>query len=186
MIGLGFGFGLGLGLESEGTARRGAAMPVTRKQGDAFVWWIVSGILGVLAQDAFWLALRLAGLADTHVWDVAASLAVSSAEACCVAAMIVGGLLDLVIGGLFAILIGVLLEWRGSSAYLVKGLTVGLGAWVFCYGILIHNLPFFVERDLVHLSEMIGSFFGHAIYGAVTVTVYVKWLSRYVEGPQDQ
>jgi hypothetical protein len=161
-------------------------MSAARKHGDAFAWWIVSGLLGALAQDAFWLALRLAGLTDTHVWDVAASLAVSTAEAGCVAAMIVGGLLDMVIGSLFAILIGVLLEWRGTSAYLVKGLTVGLGAWALCYGILIHNLPFLVERDLVHLSEMVGSFFGHAIYGAVTVTVYVKWLSRYVEAPQAQ
>jgi hypothetical protein len=159
-------------------------MPVSSKQGDAFVWWVVSGILGALAQDAFWFVLQLAGLADIHVWDVAASLAISAAEADRIVAMVVGGLLDLVIGGLFGILIGVLLEWRGTSAYLVKGLTVGSGAWAVGYGILIHNLPFSMERDLVHRSEMVGSFFGHAIYGAVTATVYVKWLWKYVRSTQ--
>jgi len=157
-----------------------------KKDRDPFVLWMVSGIVAVAVRDTYSLLAKLIGLAKFNIWQVGASLMVPKAQTFTLSGNILGLLVDAVVGGLFGVMIGLLLEWRGNRNYLLKGLGVGLLAWMFFYGILYHNLPFTQTSAPGDPLSNISAFIGHSIFGITGAWFYVKILSeRFVQAEND-
>lgn len=140
--------------------------------------WVVSGIIGAYTRDLYSFFAKEIGLAKFYIWRVGASLLIPKAQTETFWGNILGFLVDAVVGGLFGVIIGLLLEWRGTRNYIIKGMGVGLLAWMFFYGILFHNLPFTLTSAPNDPLSNISAFIGHSIFGIAAVMVYVKFLSR--------
>lgn len=152
------------------------------KNKDPFVFWVLSGIIGAYTRNAYSFFAKEIGLAKFYIWQVGASLLIPKAQTQTMPGIILGFLIDAVMGGIFGVIIGLLLEWRGQKNYIVKGMGVGLMAWMFFYGILFHNLPFTTESAPNDPLSNISAFIGHSIFGIAAAVVYVKFFSkRFVE-----
>lgn len=148
---------------------------------DRFTFWVFSGIIGVIARDIWSYFARQVGLTGFYIWNLGASLMVQTALIETFWGTILGFLVDIVIGSMFGVMIGILLHLTGRAYYILKGIGVGLIAWMFFYGILYHNLPFTQAYAPGEPLSNIGAFIGHSIFGAVAVLVYVKLFAKNFE-----
>jgi NhaP-type Na+/H+ or K+/H+ antiporter len=144
------------------------------KTEDHLYLWVISGIVGVLIRDIYSFLAKLVGLAKFYIWNVGADLFVHGKEVHSVLGNILGFLTDIVVGGMLGVAIGLLIEWRGSKHYILKGCGVGLLAWLFFFGILFHTLPHTKDSAPGNALSNISAFIGHSIFGIVTAWVYVK------------
>lgn len=146
---------------------------------DPLIIWATSGIFGVIIRDTDSFFAKQIGLAKFYIWDIGAALLIEKAEVKTIFGTIAGLLVDIVIGSILGVSIGLFLKWRGKSYYIIKGLGIGLMAWLFMYGLLFHNLPFTKTSAPSDPLSNISAFIGHAIFGMVTAFIYVKGLSKY-------
>ena len=58
---------------------------------------------------------------------------------------IIGFLADLALGALLGVLFAFFLLWTHGKNPAIKGLGIGIGAWLFLFGIMYHTLP--VTKD---------------------------------------
>lgn len=141
---------------------------------DHFYLWVISGIIGVLIRDIYSFLAKLVGLAKFFIWNVGADLFVHGKEVQSFLGTILGFLTDAVVGGMLGVAIGLLIEWRGFKHYLLKGMGVGLLAWLFFFGILFHSLPHTKDTAPHNALSNISAFIGHSIFGMATAWAYVK------------
>lgn len=141
---------------------------------DHFTLWVISGIFGVTARDLYDLGFKLFGHANNVIWNVAADVFVKTSEVHKPMGDILGLLADLVIGGILGVLVGLMIKLTGPKNYILKGIGVGLIAWLLFFGVLLHNLPHTKGTAPEEPLPNILSFIGHAIFGFVTAWSYVK------------
>lgn len=142
---------------------------------DHFYYWIVSGIIAVIIRDIYSFIAKKIGFANFYIWNVGASLMIDRSEISTVWGIVLGLLVDIVVGGLFGVLIGLLIEWRGTKNYIIKGWGMGLITWLFFYGILYHNLPYTKANAPSDALSNISAFVGHSIFGIITALVYIRY-----------
>lgn len=151
------------------------------KERDPFVFWIISGIVAIIIRDIWNFISKAFGLAQNYIWNISVSILISNSLVKTFWGTFLGIVVDLIIGAMFGVIIGLLLEWRGNKNYIVKGLGVGLLAWLFFYGLLYHNLPFTAKHAPSDIPTNISTLIGHVIFGIVSATVYVKiFFKRYI------
>ncbi len=148
---------------------------------DRFIFWVFSGIIGVIIRNTYSFFAREVGLAQFYIWNLGASLMVETALLETFWGHILGFLVDMVVGSIFGVLVGLLLYLTGHAYYALKGCGIGLMAWMFFYGILYHNLPFTQANAPSDPLSNISAFIGHSIYGIVTAIAYVKLFSKHFE-----
>ena len=148
---------------------------------DPFVMWVISGVIGVSIRNIYSFFAKQIGLAQFYIWNLGASLMVEKPQIQTIWGNVLGLIIDGVIGGMFGVVIGLLLEWRGNSNYIIKGWGIGMMSWMFFYGILYHNLPFTVETAPKDALSNISAFIGHSIYGISAALVYVKFFYKRFE-----
>lgn len=141
---------------------------------DHFYLWIISGVIGVVVRDIYSFLAKLIGLAKFYIWNIGADLFINGKEVHSFFGYILGFFTDIVVGGLLGVAIGLLIEWRGPKNYIIKGMGVGLIAWLFFFGILFHSLPHTKDTVPNNALSNISAFIGHSIFGIVTAITYVK------------
>lgn len=149
-----------------------------QKSRDPFVMWIISGIIGVIVRDVYSLLAKIIGLAKFFIWNVGAALFVKVSEIKTFQGTVLGLLTDLVVGGMLGVVIGLLLEWRGTKNYIIKGWGVGLLAWLFFYGLLFHNIPHTMAQAPDDAMSNLSAFIGHSIYGIITSIIYIRFFAK--------
>ncbi len=153
---------------------------------DPFALWVVSGIIAVIVRDTYSFFAKLVGFADFYIWNVGSSLLVNKPDIETFWGTVAGLLVDLTVGGMFGIIMGLLIEWRGQQHYMLKGLGVGLFAWLCFYGILYHNLPFTTGYAPAKPLSNISAFIGHSIFGITMALVYVKYFYKKYIGANEK
>ncbi|MHB1421179.1 MAG: hypothetical protein ACYCX4_16650 [Bacillota bacterium] len=145
---------------------------------DHFNYWVYSGIAGVLTRDCWNFFSKMVGFAQFYIWQLGASAVIKKPFLNTFWGNVVGFLVDFTIGSIFGVLFGLIIEWRGPKHFLMKGIGVGLTAWMFFYGLLYHNLPFTTATAPSEPLSIISAFIGHVIFGAATAVVYVMFFLR--------
>ena len=141
---------------------------------DHFTLWVISGIIGVVVRDLYDLAMVLFAHSKNAIWNIASDIFVSTPQVHTFLGVILGLLADMVVGGLLGILVGFTIKLTGPKNYWLKGLGIGQVAWLFFFGILLHNLPHIEKTAPVVAGPNILSYIGHSIFGLVTAWTYVK------------
>lgn len=145
------------------------------RKNDNFALWAIAGTIGVIIRDGYSFVAKQVGFADFYIWKVGADIFLEGSEMNLLTGTILGFLNDLVIGGMLGIFMGLLFEWRGLKHYLIKGMGIGLMAWIFFFGILFHNLPNMTTAPKSGLSS-ISAFIGHSIFGFVTAWIIKRYM----------
>lgn len=141
---------------------------------DHFLLWAISGIIGVLSRDLWSAFAKLIGLAKFYVWNIGADVFLESNQIKTVLGTIVGFLTDFVTGSFLGIIFGLFIEWKGNKYYLLKGIGLGLLAWLFLFGILFHTLPQTQTTAPKDALSTISAFIGHFIFGLSMAFAYGK------------
>ena len=147
------------------------------KSQDIFTLWVISGIVGVVIRDFYSFLAKSFGLTKYFIWTVGADIFIESKEFNTLQGHLIGFISDLVIGGTLGVLIGLALKWFGPKNYWLKGLGVGLFAWLAFFGVLLQNLPHMSVLSNVPATTEINAFVEHAIFGLVTAWTYLKLTS---------
>jgi hypothetical protein len=132
---------------------------------DHFLIWVFSGIIGVLSRDIWSLLAKWIDLAKFNVWNIGADVFVEPYQVQTVLGTIVGFLTDFVTGGFLGVIFGLFIEWRGPKHYLLKGVGLGLLAWLFLFGIVFHTLPHTQTTAPKDALSTISAFIGHSVFG---------------------
>ena len=141
---------------------------------DQFLIWVSSGIIGVLIRDIYSIIAKFIGLAKFFVWQIGAEIFVKPDQAKMFLGSVLGFLTDFVTGGLMGVIFGLFIEWRGTKYPLIKGLGLGLLAWIFLFGILYHTLPQTATTAPQDNLSNLSAFIGHSIFGLAMAFAYLK------------
>lgn len=144
------------------------------KEKDQLTLWVVSGIVGVAVRDLYDLIFLVFAHAKNVIWIIAADIFSDPPQVYSFWGNILGLMADLIIGAMLGVVVGLTIKWTGPKNYLIKGLGVGLVAWLLFFGVLLHNLPHIKDTAPVGVLPNILAYIGHAIFGTVTAWVYMK------------
>lgn len=144
------------------------------KNKEHLLLWVIAGIIGVIIRDIYSFLAKQVGFATFYIWLVGADIFLDGPEIHTFFGNILGFLNDLVIGAILGVMIGLIFEWRGSKYYYLKGIGIGLMAWIFFFGILLHSLPH-IETEPKNALSGISAFIGHAIFGVITAWIIKKY-----------
>ena len=68
-------------------------------------------------------------------------------------------------GALLGVLFVHFLRWTGGKNPLIKGVGLGIGAWLFLFGIMFHNLPHTAGAAPKDVMSNLSGLIGHALFG---------------------
>ena len=147
---------------------------------DRFTLWVLCGITGAICREITGLVLKWTGLTNgLHIVNIAADLYTNDLkEIFSVAGVIAGILTDWGLGATLGIVIGYTLIIYGNQNYLLKGLAIGLLAWIGLYGFLVHGVP---QMFILKLGIKVSccSLINHCIYGGITAFLIHKFTALY-------
>jgi hypothetical protein len=149
---------------------------------DRFTLWIVFGIFGSICREIIGVLLLWTKISNSHIVYLAADLYSNDLSGIkSVYGIIAGTLTDWVLGAAIGIIIGLVLQWTGPKNYLLKGIGVGLIAWIGVYGFLVHGLPqmFVLKSEPMVLTCL--SILTHCILGATTAFLINKYVPTKTE-----
>jgi len=139
------------------------------------IGWI-SGALGLLTRNVYSYFAKLIGLAKFYIWQLSADLFMDQKYIKSFWGNTVGFLADIVFGGLLGIVFIYFLKYTNSKNIVIKGWWYGIAAWLFLFGMMLHNLPQMQTAPKEALGNF-SAFIGHSIYG-ISMGIYVKILMK--------
>lgn len=136
----------------------------------------IAGMGAILARDAYSFLAKQIGFAKFYVWSIAADLFVQRKQAHTALGSILGFFADLALGALLGVFFAFFLLWTRGKNPTIKGLGIGIGAWLFLFGIMYHTLP--VTKDLAPKDALsnLSALVGHAFFGLVMGLIGAKLL----------
>lgn len=138
----------------------------------------ISGALGLLTRDVWNYFSKQIGKAKFYIWQISADLFMDLKYVKTFWGTIVGFLADIVFGGLLGIAFVYFLKYTNTKNIVIKGWGYGMAAWLFLFGIMLHNLP---QMQIVP-KEALGNFsafIGHSIYGISMGIYLIILLKKY-------
>ena len=149
---------------------------------DRSVIGALAGTAAILTRDIYSFLTKAVGFAKFYVWSIAADLFVSPKEVRTAMGTILGILADAALGGLLGVLFVHFLHRTGGKSPLAKGLGVGLGAWLFLFGVMLHNLPQTEGAAPADALSNLSAFIGHCLFG-LALAYYTGKLLRFLDVP---
>lgn len=125
----------------------------------------IAGITAILVRDAYSLLAKLIGFATFHIWNIAGDFFLQGKQVYTALGNILGVLADLCMGALLGVFFVHFLRWTGGKNPVLKGLGIGLGAWLLLFGIVFHSLPLTQSTAPKEALSNMSAFVGHAIFG---------------------
>ena len=101
----------------------------------------LAGIASILTRDIYSYLAKQIGFSKFYVWNIAADLFVHGKAVQTPVGTILGILADMGTGALLGVLFVHFLRWTGGKNPLIKGVGLGVGAWLLLFGIMFHTLP---------------------------------------------
>lgn len=147
---------------------------MSKNNSDNFLLWAVAGAIGVVVRDVINLLEVWLGFGKSYIWDIASDIFTHGPEVYTPLGHVVGIIADLTIGGMVGVALGLVITWTGTRFYLLKGVGIGLAAWLLFFGILQHNLPQTATTAPTDAVSNLGAFIGHLIFGVVAAWSYFK------------
>ena len=139
--------------------------------------WI-AGLLGLITRDVYSFLAKIVGLAKFYVWDISTDLFINGKEVHTILGNVIGITADLIFGGILGILFAYFLKMTSSKYLILKSLGFGVVAWLFLFGLMLHNLPMVKTAPGDALSNF-SAFIGHSIFGISTGVFMKKLLAKY-------
>lgn len=143
---------------------------------DRLTLWIVASAVGALSREIYGYIIVGIGIAKLNIVNLSADLfSNNKAQIRSALGFINGTLVDFTISSALGVVIGLLLQWSGTRNYLLKGLGVGMLAWVCLFGFLIHGAPQMFALAPKDLTTPLFSLVGHSIFAGMTSFLIVRW-----------
>ena len=123
-----------------------------------------AGVAAILIRDVYSLVAKLVGFAKFYVWNIAADLSYTARRYKPLRAVL-GILADMGTGALLGVLFVHFLRWTGGKNPLIKGVGLGIGAWLFY---LASCFTTCLVRPVLHpidVTSNLSGLIGHAIFG---------------------
>jgi len=125
----------------------------------------LAGIGAILTRDVYSFFAKQVGFSKFYVWNIAADLFLKDKEVYTALGTIIGILADLGMGALLGVFFIYLLRWTGEANPIIKGAGVGIGSWLFFFGIMFHTLPHTAQTAPLDAMSNFSAFVGHTIFG---------------------
>lgn len=144
------------------------------KEGNRFIFAVVSGIIGAIVRDIYSLAIKFMGLTKFFIWEIGADIFVNGKEIHSFWGYVIGGLTDFFIGGFLGVGFAVVIEIFGPKHYMVKGMGVALMFWFFLFGFFMHMYAPVFNLAPKEAFGYFSSFVAHCLYGVAMSYAYIK------------
>jgi hypothetical protein len=148
-----------------------------QEKDDHFALWMSCGFIGIIIAQLYSLTAKIIGLQKHFIWNIAAGMFVGKDQAYTFLGIILGILTNFVMSGIISYSYGLFIEWRGNKHYILKGISFGIIAWLFDFGMLAHMLPLTMKELPTDALSYLSSFVAHSIYGSSLALAY-KFLFR--------
>lgn len=136
----------------------------------------VSGASGLLTRNVWSFFAKQVGLAKFYIWQISADLFMDQKFVKTFWGNAVGFLADIVFGGLLGVAFVYFLKYTNIKNIVIKGWGYGMAAWLFLFGIMLHNLPQMQMAPREALGNF-SAFIGHSIYG-ISMGIFVQILLK--------
>jgi hypothetical protein len=144
---------------------------------DRYTLWIIFGIAGSICREIIDSIFLWAHISNGHIVYLAADLFSNNlGQIRSLYGIIAGTLTDWVLGAIIGIVIGLIFQWTGHRNYLLKGIGVGLLAWIGIYGFLVHGMPQMFVLESQPMAITCLSIIVHCIFGGVTAFLINKFV----------
>ena len=125
----------------------------------------LAGVAAILTRDVYSFLAKQIGFAKFYVWGIAADLFVSGKAVHTFLGSVLGILADMGTGALLGVLFVYFLRWTGGKNALIKGVGLGIGAWLLLFGIMFHTLPHTAGAAPKDVLSNLSGLVGHVIFG---------------------
>ena len=151
---------------------------ISSREHDPIIVWALSGIIATVAfADGYSIILKILGAEEFYAWNLAADFIIQGRQAITsFYGVAIGLAADYFLGALNGILIGLLLEWRGSTYYWFKGMGVTFSNWI-ALGIMTQVVPNLFTYRLTPLN-FFTFFIGYGLIGVATAYMILTWRQR--------
>ena len=152
------------------------------KKDENLLIWMISGAISVLLfTNGYSIALKLWGVLPFYSWNLAADFLLQGrSDIESLWGFVVGIVADYLFGIINAFLIGLILEWRGTKYYWLKGIGVAFINWI-ALGILTQILPEFFTYQITPFNY-VAFIPGYIGLGALTAYLIVNLPKQYEKG----
>ena len=125
----------------------------------------LAGIAAILVRDVYSFLAKSIGFAKFQIWNISADFFLEGKQVYTALGNVLGVLADLCLGALLGVFFVHFLRWTGGKNPVLKGLGIGLGAWLLLFGIVFHSLPLTQGTAPKEALSNLSAFVGHAIFG---------------------
>jgi hypothetical protein len=123
-----------------------------RDDDHTLIWGLSGMISTVLFADLYLILLKWLGFEPQYAWNFAADYIIQGVRDIeSFYGVVIGFTTDYFIGSLNGLLIGLVLEWRGTKYYCLKGIGVALSNWL-ALGIMTQVYPQLFTYKLTPLN----------------------------------
>lgn len=140
---------------------------------DTFLLGIFSGFFANIFKTILDLTLYVTGFKEHPMWHLATSVYFPKTSIQTIPGLIVGIFTDFAVAILLGIITVYLLFYTSMKGYIIKGMAVGLLAWLFAFGVVLQSglAEIIPEEPLTNLCFLCG----HLVIGLLIPILIKKY-----------